>query len=108
MKRLVYCIALALSVAGVSARSAFAQASAPYLGEIQIFAFNFCPTGWLPLNGELLPISQNEALFALIGNTYGGDGVSTFAVPKWGRIFTANGQSLLPCMAIQGVFPSQN
>ena len=48
-----------------------AQAVSPYLGEIQTFAFNFCPVGWAPLNGQLLAISQNQALFALLGTTYG-------------------------------------
>jgi microcystin-dependent protein len=55
--------------------------SAPFLAEIRIFAFNFAPTGWAPCNGQLLPISQNTALFALLGTYYGGDGKSTFALP---------------------------
>ncbi len=54
----------------------------PFLGEIRIFAGNFAPTGWALCNGQLLPISQNTALFALLGTFYGGDGKSTFALPN--------------------------
>lgn len=55
--------------------------SQPFLGTIMMFAGNFAPLGWAECNGALLPISQNEALFSLIGTTYGGDGQTTFAVP---------------------------
>jgi len=55
--------------------------SNPYVGEIRIFAGNFAPNGWDFCNGLLLPISDYETLFNLIGTTYGGDGVSTFALP---------------------------
>jgi microcystin-dependent protein len=53
----------------------------PYVGEIRIFAGNFAPAGWMFCEGQLLPISENETLFQLIGTTYGGDGESTFALP---------------------------
>src|SRR5438105_706655 len=53
----------------------------PYVGEIRIFAVNFAPAGWMFCDGQLLPISENETLFNLIGTTYGGDGQSTFALP---------------------------
>jgi microcystin-dependent protein len=55
--------------------------SQPYVGEIRIFAGNFAPAGWMHCSGQLLAISENTALFSLIGTTYGGDGVSTFALP---------------------------
>ena len=59
----------------------------PYVGEIRMFAGNFAPAGWLFCEGQLLPISENETLFQLIGTTYGGDGESTFALPDLrGRI----------------------
>lgn len=59
----------------------------PYVGEIRIFAGNFAPAGWMFCEGQLLPISENETLFNLIGTTYGGDGMSTFALPDLrGRI----------------------
>jgi microcystin-dependent protein len=54
----------------------------PFLAEIRIFPFNFAPKGWAFCNGQLLPISQNTALFALLGTYYGGDGKSTFALPN--------------------------
>ena len=53
----------------------------PYVGEIRIFAGNFAPAGWMFCEGQLLPISENETLFNLIGTTYGGDGQNTFALP---------------------------
>ena len=53
----------------------------PYVGEIRMFAGNFAPVGWMFCEGQLLPISENETLFQLIGTTYGGDGQSTFALP---------------------------
>ena len=53
----------------------------PYLGEIRMFAGNYAPEGWAFCNGQTLPISQYEALFSLIGTTYGGDGQTTFALP---------------------------
>ena len=52
-----------------------------FLAEIRIFPFNFAPTGWAFCDGQLMPISQNTALFSLLGTTYGGDGKSTFALP---------------------------
>lgn len=55
--------------------------SDPFVGEIKIFAGNFAPAGWMLCQGQLLPISENETLFNLIGTTYGGDGQSTFALP---------------------------
>src|SRR3954447_5276203 len=55
--------------------------SDPFVAEIRIFPFNFAPTGWAFCNGQLLPISQNTALFSLLGTTYGGDGKSNFALP---------------------------
>ena len=54
----------------------------PFLGEIRMFSFNFAPQGWAPCDGRLLPINQNQALFALLGNMYGGNGTTTFALPN--------------------------
>jgi microcystin-dependent protein len=53
----------------------------PFVAEIRIFPFNFAPIGWAFCDGQLMPISQNTALFSLLGTTYGGDGKSTFALP---------------------------
>jgi len=56
--------------------------SQPYVGEIRMFGGNFAPVGWAFCSGQILPISENETLFNLIGTTYGGDGQSTFALPN--------------------------
>jgi microcystin-dependent protein len=56
--------------------------STPYIGEIRLFAGNFAPVGWFLCQGQLLPISQYDVLFNLIGTTYGGDGENTFALPN--------------------------
>ena len=53
----------------------------PFLSEIRLFSFNFPPKGWAFCNGQLLPINQNQALFSLLGTTYGGNGQTTFALP---------------------------
>src|SRR5918998_5039133 len=69
----------------------------PFLSEIRIFSFNFPPKGWAFCNGQFLPINQNQALFALLGTTYGGNGQTTFALPNLqGRasIHTGNGHTL--------------
>jgi len=55
--------------------------STPFMGQIEIFSFNFAPKGWALCNGQLLPINQNQALFSLLGTTYGGDGRVNFALP---------------------------
>jgi microcystin-dependent protein len=56
--------------------------SDPFVGEIRMVGFNFAPRGWAQCNGQLMPISQNTALFSLLGTFYGGDGKSTFALPN--------------------------
>ncbi|OCT16327.1 phage tail protein [Paenibacillus pectinilyticus] len=70
------------------------MSSTPFVGEICIFPFNFVPKGWAACNGQLLPLSQNTALFSLLGTTYGGDGRTTFALP--------NLQGMVPMQAGQG------
>jgi microcystin-dependent protein len=67
----------------------------PYVGEIRMFGGNFAPAGWMFCDGQLLPISENETLFQLIGTTYGGDGQSTFALPDLrGRVPVHQGNGL--------------
>jgi microcystin-dependent protein len=56
--------------------------STPFMGEIKLVSFNFAPKGWAEANGQLLPINQNQALFSLLGTTYGGNGQTTFALPN--------------------------
>jgi microcystin-dependent protein len=73
--------------------TASAQASDPFIGQIMCAGFNFAPRGWAELNGQLLPISQNTALFALLGTQYGGNGQTTFALPDMrGRVLIHAGQ----------------
>ena len=68
--------------------------STPFVAEITMFGFNFAPKGWALCQGQLLPISQNTALFALLGTMYGGDGKSTFALPNLqGNVAVSSGQS---------------
>jgi hypothetical protein len=69
-----------------------AAAQDAYLGEIRWVGFNFAPVGWAECNGQLLPISQNTSLFALLGTTYGGNGQTTFALPDMrGRVMVHMG-----------------
>lgn len=68
----------------------------PFLAEIRIVSFNFAPKGWALCNGQLLPINQNQALFSLLGTTYGGDGRVNFALPDFrGRTGLGAGQSFV-------------
>ncbi|MEA2484664.1 MAG: hypothetical protein QOC55_2611, partial [Thermoleophilaceae bacterium] len=68
--------------------------SDPFVAEIRIFPFNFPPTGWAFCDGQLMPISQNTALFSLLGTFYGGDGKTTFALPNLqGSVPLSSGQA---------------
>lgn len=79
MKRLLasaaFASALTLTCPGL------ASAQEPFLGEVRLFGFNFCPLGWLAANGQLLPLNQFTALFSLLGTTYGGNGTTNFSLP---------------------------
>ncbi|HSC67510.1 MAG TPA: tail fiber protein [Cellvibrio sp.] len=67
----------------------------PYLGDIRLFAGNFAPAGWVICDGRLLAISENDALYAIVGTTYGGDGIDTFAVPDLrGRLPVGQGSGV--------------
>jgi microcystin-dependent protein len=76
----------------------------PMLGQVQAFAFNFAPIGWALCQGQLMAIQQNTALYDLIGTTYGGDGTTTFALPKLSPI-QPNGPFY--CISILGVMPKR-
>lgn len=68
----------------------------PFLSEIRIFSFSYAPQGWAQCNGQLLPINQNQALFSLLGTTYGGNGQTTFALPDLrGRVSMHVGGGLI-------------
>jgi len=69
--------------------------STPFMGEIKFVSFNFAPKGWAMCNGQLLPINQNQALFSILGTTYGGDGRVNFALPDFrGRVPVHRGDGI--------------
>ncbi|WP_308217152.1 tail fiber protein [Hymenobacter sp. DG01] len=76
-------------------RVASVQGTEPFLSEIMLVSFNFAPKGWALCHGQLLPINQNQALFALLGTTYGGNGQTNFALPDLrGRVIVSAGEGL--------------
>ncbi|UHO38669.1 phage tail protein [Chryseobacterium capnotolerans] len=92
MKNLLY--ASTLFMISVFSPILKAQASEPFVGQIAFVAFNFAPKNWAECNGQLMSIAQNQALFSLLGTTYGGDGITTFALPDMrGRVLVHNGQA---------------
>ncbi len=77
-----------------------------FIGQIGLFAFNFAPRGWAFCEGQILPINQHMALYALLGTMYGGDGTTNFALPNLkGKEPAAN---LRYCIALEGIFPSRD
>jgi microcystin-dependent protein len=80
------------------------MATNPFLGSLQAFPFGFAPKGWAQCNGQILPIAQNQALFSLLGTTYGGNGVTTFALPNLqGRVpVMAGGAAAIALGAVGG------
>lgn len=103
MKMLLLATALSMSAGAAEA------ASQPFIGEVITVANPFCPSGFSPMNGQLLAISENETLFQLIGTTYGGDGQTTFALPTAKPVFTADGGvAFLQCISLYGVFPTRD
>jgi microcystin-dependent protein len=93
----VLALAGAATLAASLSFSPPARASEPFLGQIEYYAFNFAPRGWTFCDGQVLPISQFQALFSLLGTTFGGDGRTTFALPDMrGRIPVHDGFSTGP------------
>jgi microcystin-dependent protein len=76
----------------------------PYFGEVRMFGFNFVPFGWASCDGRLLPINDNQALFSLLGTTFGGDGKTHFALPDL-RGMVAPFKPLTFCIATEGIYP---
>ena len=81
----------------------------PFIGEIRAFGFNFAPVGWAQCNGQLMPINENQALFSLLGTTYGGDGRTNFALPDLRKsgIPAGPGITVPYCIALQGIYPTR-
>jgi hypothetical protein len=80
------------------------QATLPYIGQVELFPYDFVPEGWVACTGELLPIEENATLFTLIGTTYGGDGQNDFALPN----LPPRGPSgPRYCVALEGTFPQR-
>jgi microcystin-dependent protein len=77
-----------------------------YLGEVRAFPSGVVPRGWLACQGQLLPVNDNAALSSLLGTAYGGDGISTFALPKLDPLPAASG-TLQYCIATQGFYPKR-
>jgi microcystin-dependent protein len=77
--------------------------TSPYLGQIAVYGFGFVPTGWAPCDGSLMPIQENVPLMQLIGTTYGGNGETTFALPKLPPV-TPDGPYYF--IALQGMIPA--
>jgi microcystin-dependent protein len=91
LNRGLMAVAAAVSMASLAAPARAAET--PFLGEVMWVGFNFCPRGWADANGQLLSISQNTALFSLLGTYYGGNGTTTFALPDLrGRVPMGDGQ----------------
>jgi len=101
-------ILLALAFLSASPPGAYAQAISPYLGQIMIFNGDFCPIGWVSTQGQILSIQQYQALFSLLGITYGGNGTTNFALPKTQTIRTKTGAPLTQCIALSGVYPARS
>jgi microcystin-dependent protein len=108
-------LAAAALLAAAAPAPPAAAASEPFLGEIMFVAFGFCPRGWADADGRLLVINQNQALFALLGTRFGGDGETTFKLPHLRKQVVAEERRedgtkvtrvLRPCIALQGIFPS--
>ena len=79
-----------------------------FIGSMSLVAFNFAPQGWMFCQGQILPISQYTALFALIGTTYGGDGTTNFKLPNLTGPTDASGATLNWMIAIVGIFPPRD
>ena len=102
MRRYSFGLTLVLAIVTFIAVPGTVKAQDPFIGEIRLFAGNFTPRGWAFCNGQLLAISQYQALFAILGTTYGGDGRTTFALPDLrGRTPVHRGSSQGPGLSLR-------
>jgi microcystin-dependent protein len=79
----------------------------PYIGQICLFPYLFSPTGWLPCDGRMMTIAANQALYALLGVSYGGDGKTTFALPNFNNANIGIPPACKYFISIQGLWPSR-
>lgn len=77
----------------------------PFLGEIQLFSLNFAPMGWTQCSGQTLQISQNQALYSLLGTNYGGDGITNFQLPDLRGAVPFQQPYMMYYICISGVYP---
>lgn len=107
MRRLLLIAAAAMMVSTVEVS---ARAN-PYMGEVGVFPYTFCPVGYLRADGSVLAIADYPALYALLGVNYGGDGQTTFALPKIALSSApsslASATAYAVCIAVDGIFPTQ-
>src|SRR4051812_14963524 len=82
------------------------QAMEAFIGTVMLVGFNFAPQYWALCNGQLLPINENQALFSLLGTTYGGDGITTFALPNLNAGTLQAGLNYI--ISVNGIYPSRN
>jgi len=78
-----------------------------FVGEVRAMPFGFVPHGWAPCQGQVLPVTENTALYSLLGNIYGGAAPTTFALPNLAPLKGKSG-SLQYCIAVQGLFPTRS
>ena len=77
----------------------------PFVGEVSLLPYEFAPEEWMRCEGQLMPIAQHTALFSLIGNRFGGDGRTSFALPKMKPLPTEGGDKLGYFISIKGIYP---
>jgi microcystin-dependent protein len=80
----------------------------PLLGDIQLFAFDYTPLGWMPCEGQTLSTSQYPALYNLLGTKFGGNGTTTFCLPDLRNALPMQQMGMHYCIAVQGIYPSQS
>ena len=101
MRKILFAAAFALASLGSAPALAQSAQSGPFIGQLILVSFNFCPQGWHAADGALLSIPQNTALFSLIGTTFGGNGTTNFALPN----VPPPVKGLLYCINLQTGYP---
>jgi Phage Tail Collar Domain len=104
MRKFVFATVLLAGCVAVTAGQAQSQ-SAGYIGQVIMTAGSYCPAGWHAADGSLMPINQNQALYYVIRNTYGGDGKTTFALPNLKDVKLGN-EPFTWCIGVTGIFPT--